>query len=95
MPKDKASIEQEALVAKQQKESEDLKNAARRLFSTKDGVTVARAMMNICQIYSLDIDTLDNDKVRSMVSRAFLYKLFIVGMLTPQQRMLIETKEEK
>jgi len=79
----------------QLKESEDLKNAARRLFSTIDGIKVGRAMMRTCQIYDLQIDTLDDSKIRSMVSRSFLYKLFIIGMLTPQQRMAVESPEKK
>jgi hypothetical protein len=95
MPKDKISSEDAILKAAQVKESEDLKNAARRLFSTTDGIKIGRAMMRACQIYSLEIDMLDNDKVRSMVSRTFLYKFFIIGMLTSQQRMAIETPDKK
>jgi len=95
MQKDKGLSKEEMVKAAQIKESEDLKNAARRLFSTTDGIKIGNAMMKSCQIYSLEIDMLDNEKVRSMVSRSFLYKLFIIGMLTPQQRMAIETPDKK
>lgn len=96
MPESKKELTKEEIKrAAQIKEAEDLKNAARRLFTTKDGIKIAKAMMKTCQMYSLDIDMLDDEKVRSLVSRSFLYRFFIIGMLTPQQRMAIESPEEK
>jgi len=89
--KEEADAQRAALV----KRAEDLKNATRRLFTTKDGITVANAMMSVCEIYNLDIDSLKDPELRSAVGKTFLYKAFIIGMLTPQQRMAIETPDKK
>lgn len=101
MPKgeEKKLSPKEIQEAQIKKEAEDLKNAARRLFSTPDGIRVAKHMMKMSGIYDacdvnrspLDV-CMDDKAMRAFAGRQFIYKYFIVGMLTPQQRMKIEEK---
>lgn len=89
-------IEMEALRAEQTKKAEDLKNAARRLFTTKDGIVVAKAMMRISNIYNLSADLEADDKMlRALAGRTFMYNYFIKGLLTSEQLVAIESVEKK
>lgn len=91
--KSKKELEQEQIeVAK--KKAKELKEAARRLFSTKDGNLIAKEMLRVSGMYGLDNDLLPDERLRAVAGRSFAYKYFIVGMCTTEQRLAIEAPEE-
>lgn len=79
MSENKAKLDQMA------KEGRELKEACQRLWSTADGIKVARAMMLESGIYNLN-----KGKIEDQKGKEYMYLMFVKGTLTATQICNIE-----
>lgn len=77
--------ENKAKLEKMEKEGKELKEACQRLWSTADGVKVARAMMIECGIYNLG-----KGKIEDQKGKEYMYLMFVKGTLNATQICNIE-----
>lgn len=75
----------EALKKKMHEEGTALKEACQRLWSTDDGVKVARAMMIESGIYNLE-----KGKIEDQKGKEYMYLMFVKRILTAKQLCDIE-----
>ena len=77
-----------------EKEMEKVKQCCRRIFTTADGIIVAKAMMKISGIYKLVKNTQSLGEMGAERGKEYMYMFFIKGMLTPEQLSSVERKED-
>lgn len=70
---------------KMEKEGRELKEACQRLWSTADGIKVARAMMIESGIYNLNKNKIDEQR-----GKEYMYLMFVKGTLNTKQVCEIE-----
>lgn len=87
----KAMAEKKKADEAMQKDLENVKKACRRLFSTADGILVARAMMKVSGMYKLDCNMMNPYEIGAERGKEYMYKFFIKGMLSDDTIAKIES----
>ena len=82
-------------VALSAEEAEELKKACQYIFSTSEGKIVASYMMKVCGTNKFPNLNLDPMTMACQRGMEYIYKFFVVGMVSPETKMEIETRGSK
>jgi len=89
----KKSKEQEEKQQKFKEEALELKKACEGVFSTPNGIVLARAMMRASGIYKLPKNISNPLEMAAQAGKEWMYLTFVKGVLSPEQLMKIERKD--